>query len=298
MAGSRKSRAAAVSIASNTSLVIGKLVVGALTGSVGIVAEALHSGIDLVAAVIAFFSVRIADRPPDRDHPYGHGKAEALSGAIEALLIVVAGAWIVYEAVHRLIHGGEVEMLGLAVGVMAISALVNTLVARYLLKVAREEDSLALEADGHHLATDVYTSLGVMAGLGLVWLTRWQPLDAIAALGVAIWIGAIGIKLTLSASKQLMDHCLPEQEVARIRRILDAEERIHSFHELRTRKAGSLCHVDVHITCSPDMMLKDAHQVADDLERRIKNVLASAQVVIHVDVHDRDGIEGGPRERS
>lgn len=286
MVASRKTRAAAVSILSNTCLVIGKLTVGMLTGAVSVVAEALHSGIDLVAAVIAYFSVRIADQPPDSEHPYGHGKAEAISGAVEALLIVVAAVWIIYEAVHRLISGGEMEKLGLAAGVMGVSALVNTMVSRYLLKVAREEDSLAIEADGHHLATDVYTSLGVAFGVGLVWWTEWQALDAIVALGVAIWIGYVGLKLTLAANRQLMDARLPEAELQRIRDVLDTEDRIHSWHGLQTRKAGSQRHVIIHIMCCGDMRLKEAHAISYDLEQSIAKEFEPAQVVIHIDAYD------------
>jgi cation diffusion facilitator family transporter len=297
MALTRKSRAATISIVSNSCLVAGKLVVGGLSGSVSIVAEALHSGIDLVAAVIAFFSVRVADQPPDGDHPFGHEKAEPISGAVEALLIVLAALWIVYEAVDRLFTGGAVQMLGLAAGVMGVSALVNAAVARYLLRVAREEDSLALEADGHHLATDVITSLGVAAGLGLVWWTGWQALDAIAALCVAAWIGVIGWKLTRTAARQLMDHGLDEGDLDKIRAILAATPDIHSWHRLQTRKAGAKRHVIVHILCRGDMPLFEAHQVADRIEKQIAQALEPAQVVIHIDAYDPAKLEAALRER-
>lgn len=283
MALNRKSRAAALSIGSNTCLVAGKLVIGFASGSVAIVAEALHSGIDLVAAVIAFFSVRIADRPADGDHPFGHGKAEAISGAIEALLIVFAAIWIIYEAIHRLMTGGEVEQLGLATGVMIASAVINWFVSRYLLKVARQEDSLALEADGHHLSTDTYTSLGVAAGLGLVWATGYTPLDAIAALAVAVWIGWIGWGLTVKATGQLMDQGLPEEDLTIIQEILEAEERCFSFHKLMTRKTGATRIVIVHVECDGDLTLREAHTVADELEQKIGAALEPAQVTIHVD---------------
>ncbi len=283
MAKNRKSRAAALSIGSNSCLVAAKLIIGFASGSVAIVAEALHSGIDLVAAVIAFFSVRIADRPADGDHPFGHGKAEAISGAIEALLIVFAAIWIIYEAVHRLLAGGEVEQLGLATGVMIASAVVNWIISRHLLKVARQEDSLALEADGHHLSTDTYTSLGVAAGLGLVWATGYTPLDAIAALAVAAWIGWIGWGLTVKATDQLMDRGLPEEDLARIQEIIDCEDRCTSFHKLMTRKAGATRIVIVHVECDGDLTLREAHAVADALEQKIGQALEPAQVTIHVD---------------
>lgn len=286
MALNRKSRAAALSIGSNSCLVAGKLVVGLLSGSVSIVAEALHSGIDLVAAVIAFFSVRIADRPADRDHPFGHGKAEAISGAIEALLIVLAAVWIIYEAVHRLRVGGKVEQMGLAMGVMIASAVINWFLSRYLLKVARQEDSLALEADGHHLSTDTYTSLGVAVGVGLVWATGYTPIDAIAALAVAIWIAWIGWRLTVKATDQLMDRGLPAEEIALIQAVLDEDGRCQSFHSLRTRKSGAQRHVIVHVVCEGDLPLRQAHQVADELERKIADALTPAFVTIHLDPED------------
>jgi cation diffusion facilitator family transporter len=279
----RKTRAASLSVISNISLVVFKLTVGLLTGAVSVMAEALHSAIDLLAALIAFFSIRIAAQPADSDHPFGHGKAESISGALEALLIVGAAIWIVIEAVAKLFDGQQAAHLELGIGVMVISAIINILVSRHLLRVAKETDSLALEADGHHLATDVMTSLGVAAGLGLVWWTGWQPLDAIVALGVAVWIGLLGWKLTVTASKQLMDHGLPEEDIEKVRRILQAESRILSWHDLRTRKAGNQRHVDLHIVCPGDMLLKNAHQVADDLEKSIAETLHPATVVIHLD---------------
>lgn len=269
--------------------------VGFISGSVGIVAEAIHSAIDLVAAIIAWASVRIADRPPDEDHPFGHGKAESISGAVEAALIVVAAVWIVYEAVHKLFSGGAVDHLPWAIGVMAVSALINTLVSRYLLKVAKEEDSLALEADGQHLATDVYTSLGVALGLSLVWLTGWLWLDAATALAVALWIGFIGWRLVRKATDQLMDAGLPKEDLQRITAILNDCPRIISWHKLRTRKAGSRRHIILHTVFPPDIKLIDAHQVADDLEKRIENAMAPACVVIHQEVDETRESDPGPR---
>ncbi|MBN2495561.1 MAG: cation transporter [Deltaproteobacteria bacterium] len=293
MRSSRKSRAASLSVASNTLLTAGKLAAGIVTGSVGIIAEALHSGIDLVAALIAYFSVRISDLPPDRDHPYGHGKAESIAGAIEALLIVVAAVWIVYEAIDKLVHGAAVEMLGLAAGVMAVSAAANLAVSRYLLKVAREEDSLALEADGQHLATDVYTSAGVACGMAAVWLSGWDWLDPLAALAVAVLIGVIGIKLVRNATQQLMDHGLPEAEQAAIRAILEAEPRVLSWHRLLTRKAGSQRYVIVHAVFPADISLREAHAVTDALECRIAEQFAPAHVTIHQEIDGEEACGDG-----
>ena len=283
---SRKSRAALVSVFSNSLLVALKLTVGIFSGSVSIISEAIHSANDLLAALIAFISVRISDKPPDDEHPYGHGKAESISGAIEAALIVVAGVWIIYEAVERIITGGEVQHLGLGTLVMAISVVLNIIVSRYLFRVARQEDSLALETDAQHLATDVYTSLGVTFGLLLVWVTGWTLLDPIIAILVALLILRIGWKLTLSAGVHLMDQSLPSVEITAIENIIRSDIRVLSWHDLRTRKAGSQRHVDMHIVIDAESSLIDAHNIADDLEEKIAATLPPARVVVHVDPYD------------
>lgn len=288
---SRKRFAATLSVISNSTLVVLKLLVGLLTGSVSVLAEAIHSANDLVASVIALVSIRIAERPPDREHPYGHGKAESISAAVEAVLIAGAGLWIVLEAVQKILKRQAVEHLGWGAGVMVMSVVLNTIVSRYLFRVAREEDSPALEADAHHLATDVYTSLGVAGGLGLVWLTGWHIVDPVVAIAVALLIMRIGCSLTLKSLHHLMDARLPTTEIARIEDILNGETRIHSWHNLRTRKSGNVRHIDLHIVFRNDATLMEAHEVADALEKRIAEELAPAHVVIHVDPYDPEKAE-------
>jgi cation diffusion facilitator family transporter len=283
---SSKMLAATLSVASNSTLVVLKLVVGFLSGSVSIIAEGIHSANDLIAALIAFISVRISEQPPDEEHPYGHGKAESISAAAEAILIVGAAVWIVIEAVRRLLKPEPVEHLGIGVAVMGISVVLNIVVSRYLFRVAREEDSPALEADAHHLATDVYTSMGVVAGLAVTGLTGWHIVDPLMAIGVAMLILKIGLGLTMKSLHHLMDAQLPTAEVSRIEGILNGETRIHSWHNLRTRKSGSTRHIDLHIVFRNDATLLEAHQVADELEKRIAREMAPAHVVIHVDPYD------------
>ncbi len=283
MALSRKSRAAALSVASNTTLVILKIIVGVVSQSVSILSEAIHSANDLVAALIAFASTRVSDRPSNEEHPYGYGKAESLSGAVEAALILIAALWILVEAVRKLVHGGEVEHLGLGAAVMGFSALVNTGVSLHLFRVAKQEDSLALEADAHHLATDVYTSAGVGAGLLVVWLTGWHVVDPIVAIAVALLIARIGWQLTVQASGQLMDRRLPPAEVAEIEKALRAEPRVLGFHRLRTRKSGSDRHVDLHVVLPARMGLGEAHEVARGLEAEVERLLPRTHAVVHVD---------------
>lgn len=283
---SRKRLAATLSVVSNSALVVLKLLVGLLSGSVSVLAEAVHSANDLIASVIALVSIRIAERPPDQEHPYGHGKAEGISAAVESALIVGAAVWIVVEAVRKIVKQQPVEHLGWGAAVMGVSVILNTLVSRYLFRVAREEDSPALEADAHHLATDVHTSLGVAAGLVLVWATEWHIVDPLVAIGVAVLILRIGLGLTVKSLHHLMDARLPASDISRIESILNGETRIHSWHNLRTRKSGNTRHIDLHIVFRNDATLLEAHEVADELEKRIARELAPAQVVIHVDPYD------------
>jgi cation diffusion facilitator family transporter len=291
---SAKSRAAAVSVASNASLVLLKLAVGLLSGSVSILSEAIHSANDLLAAVIAWFSVRTSDKAADREHPYGHGKIEGVSGAVEALLIVVAGVWIIVEAVKRIRHGGDVEHLGLGTAVMAVSVVVNILVSRHLFRIAKQEDSLALEADAHHLSTDVLTSLGVACGLAVVWSYRaWSGgstaldiVDPIVAIAVALFILKIGVDLTRNAVGHLLDRGLPEEELQVIRGILQRHPSVLEWHSLRTRKSGSQRHIDVHVTMGDDATLSASHAAAREIEDDIRRALPPAHVVIHVDPLD------------
>jgi cation diffusion facilitator family transporter len=291
---SAKSRAAAVSVASNASLVGLKLAVGLLSGSVSIVSEAIHSANDLLAAMIAWFSVRTSDKAADAEHPYGHGKIEGVSGAVEAALIVVAAIWIIVEAARRIVRGGEVEHLGLGTAVMAVSVVVNILVSRHLFRVAKQEDSLALEADAHHLSTDVFTSLGVAAGLAVVWGWRTATggsdaldvIDPIVAIGVALFILKIGVDLTRTAIGHLLDRGLPDAEVQTIQGILRRQPAVLEWHGLRTRKSGSQRYVDVHVTMRGDESLADAHAAARAIEDEIARALPPANAVVHVDPLD------------
>ncbi|MHB8945748.1 MAG: cation diffusion facilitator family transporter, partial [Bacillota bacterium] len=203
---------ARLSVVSNTLLVVMKLIVGLMMGSVSVISEAIHSGLDLAAALIAFFSLKQAAKPPDQVHRYGHGKIENVSGVIEAILIFVAAIWIIVEAVRRLAHGGTVEALGWGVAIMAISAVVNTIVSEVLFRVARKTESIALEADALHLRTDVYTSVGVAGGLALLKLTGLHILDPLVALGVAALIIRAAWELTMTAFRPLLDVSLPKDE--------------------------------------------------------------------------------------
>ena len=218
-----KVKVASLSIFSNTFLIIIKLLVGIFTGSVSIVSEAIHSTMDLLASIIAFFSVRISDRPADDTHPYGHGKVENISGVIEALLIFVASVWIIIEAVKKIINPGEMESVSIGFIVMFISAAINFMVSKKLYKVAKQEDSIALEADALHLKADVYTSLGVGTGLLLIWITGLNYLDPIVAILVAIFILKESFELLKTAFNPLLDIKLSDEEIKIITDIILTE---------------------------------------------------------------------------
>jgi len=280
----KKILVATLSVVSNTLLVSGKVLIGFLTGSVSILSEGIHSGIDLIAAIIAFFSVRESGRPADERHRYGHGKIENISGTVEAVLIIVAALWIMYEAVSKLRHPGEVEQLGWGIAVMAISSIVNLFVSTILMRTAKQTDSIALEADAMHLRTDVYTSLGVMVGLAAIKLTGITILDPIAAIAVALLIIKAGIDLTKQAFFPLVDVSLPEDEEQEIISIIESYSTNYlEFHKLRTRKAGSERHIDLHLVVPKDFSIRHVHSLCDLIEGELKRRFPGAQVLIHTE---------------
>ena len=280
----RKVRAAYLSVASNTCLVAGKLSVGVAIASVAVVSEAVHSGIDLLAAVLATYAVRASARPADARHSYGHGKFEDVSGTVEALLIFIAALIIIYESIRRLVHMEMVEMPLLGLAIMGVSAAVNAGVSSHLFKVARETDSVALEADALHLRTDVWTSLGVMAAMGVIWVTGWDWVDPVMAIAVAVLIGWAAVKLTRRTVSDLVDASLPEEEVEAIREVLLEHVGLHmGWDSLRTRRAGPVRHVDLHLHFPPSMPVGEAHDIAHHIEEDIRERLPRSDVHIHLE---------------
>lgn len=284
-ASRRKRAAALLSIVSNTLLVLLKLAVGYLSNSVSILSEAIHSATDLMAASIAFFSVRASDTPPDYDHPYGHGKIESLSGLAEALLILAAAVYIVFESVTKLRHPASLapETLNYGLLVMGLSVAVNVALSRRLFQVAKETDSLALAADAEHLRTDVLTSAGVLVGLLLARLTGIAWLDPVTALPVAVLIVHASYRLSRDAVAPLLDARLPPEEEAAIQEVLETDARVLGYHKLRTRKAGSQRHADVHVQMDDNCTLIQAHDLAEELEDRIREALPAMQINIHIE---------------
>ena len=285
-----KTGAAMLSVASNSVLIALKLAAGAITGSIAIITEALHSAIDLMASVIALVSVRKADEPADAEHPYGHEKVENLAAAIEGMLILVGAGVIVYEATKRLAEGADAPLLndlGIGIAVIAFSALANACIALFLRRKARELHSPALEGDAAHLGTDALTSLGVLAGLALVEITGEQAFDSIAALCVAAAIVFSGLRILTRSGRVLVDEAPPAEELDRIEAVIasqraDAPE-IAGYHKLRARRSGAHLHIDLHLQFQSGTSLERAHSLAHRLRDAIEAEFEHSDVLIHTE---------------
>ena len=287
--GSRTS-AAAISIASNAGLIILKLVAGAITGSVAIITEAIHSAVDLVASFIAYFSVRQAEEPADESHRYGHEKFENVAAAAEGVLILIGSGVIVFAAIRSLINGPELHALGVGIGVLAFATAVNLAVSTWLFRRADETQSAALEGDAAHLRTDAYTSAGVLVGLGLVHFTGAEWLDPVVALVIAVAIVVTGLRIVARAWAVLVDETLPETELDAIRETLAAfgGRGVVGYHQLRARRAGARRYVDLHVQFESGTSLEDAHGTAHALQDAISGRLpGGADVLIHLEPADK-----------
>jgi cation diffusion facilitator family transporter len=279
-----RSKAAWVSVASNTTLMTGKLIIGFMTGSVSVISEAIHSANDLLASFIAVFAVKSSAKPPDKEHPYGHGKIENISGTIEAILIFVAALLIINEAVEKIRSGMTHIEPGWGMLIMGISAVLNFIISRYLLKIAKVENSVALEADGLHLLTDVYTSLGVFIGLLLIKITGYYILDPIVAILVALLIFKAAYDLIRKAFLPLLDTAADEDTMEIVTRVLhEFEYGFIEYHDLRSRRAGREVHIDLHMVVNPQLSIQEAHELCDVVEQRIEKEISYSSVLIHVE---------------
>ncbi len=286
----RKTRAAALSIASNALLIVLKLIAGAITGSIAIITEAIHSSIDLIASIVAFVSVRKAGEPADDDHPYGHDKIENLAAVIEGLLILVGAGIIVFESVRRLIDPVAVDSLGVGIAVIGFSVVANLVVSSYLYRQARATESPVLEGDAAHLRTDAMTSAGVLVGLVLVEVTGLEWVDPLTALLVAVAIVVAGLRILMRSSRVLVDEVLPQNELAAVHEALEVEHRapeIAGYHKLRARRAGSRRYIDLHVQFHEGTTLDRAHAISHELQAEIRDRLDRADVLIHLEPERR-----------
>ncbi|HET6865873.1 MAG TPA: cation diffusion facilitator family transporter [Solirubrobacteraceae bacterium] len=284
-----KTRTAALSVVSNSCLILLKVVAGSITGSVAILTEAVHSSIDLVASMVAFFSVRKAGEPADESHRYGHEKLENLAAAIEGILILVGSVAIAFQAIRHLASGEHVQRLGVGIAVVAFSLVANLIVSTVIERNARKTSSPALEGDAAHLRTDALTSLAVLIGLALVAITGAQWLDPVVALIVAASIVVTGVRLLARSGRVLVDEALPADEVAAIRGAIEefGGRGVVGYHELRTRQAGARRYVDLHVQFRHGTSLEDAHRTAHELQDVIGARLGDADVLIHLEPQDR-----------
>jgi cation diffusion facilitator family transporter len=251
-----------------------------LTDSVGLLSDALESLVNLAGAVMALLMLSIAARPPDESHGYGHSKAEYFASATEGILILGAAIGIISAAINRLLQPSEIGQLGLGLGVSVTASAINLSVARVLLREGQARRSITLEADAHHLMTDVWTSAGVIGGVGIAGLTGWHILDPLVAIVVALNIIWTGIRLVSRSVAGLMDAALPTQEQGLIADVLEKyRQQGVSFHALRTRQAAARRFVSVHMLVPGDWTVHDAHHVAEDFESDIREALGSVVTV-------------------
>ena len=276
-----KHRTAYLSIMSNTTLVLLKLAIGIYVGAVSLISEALHSGVDLIAALIAFWAVRKSVMPPDMQHDYGHGKFENLSAAVEALLIVAAALGILYESVSKFGESAVPEFLEYGIAIMCISIVINLIVSRRLISVARQTGSQALEADGLHLQSDIWTSVGVLVGLALMKITGIALLDPLIAVFVAGIIFRAGWHMIRDSVLELTDASLPADEEARIMFLIESVPEVRECHCLRTRRSGSYKMLDVHVLFEGAMPLARVHAICDEVEKKIRREFGTFDIMIH-----------------
>jgi len=267
-----------------------KVAVGVITGSLSVLAQAADSFLDLFAISVTFLAIRIAARPADEEHPFGHGKAENVAAIIQAILIFIAGGSIIYAAIRRIQTDAVLEMTGAGMGVMAVSIITSVFLSRYLLRVSKKEDSMALEANAHNIAADVYSAAAVLAGLIAVRLTGLGIIDAILAGLVALFILKVAFDVLRHSFGGLVDAKLPEEEE---QSIMDAITEhyggeVVSFHKLRTRKAGRQRYIDLHLVMPKHVSIEEAHNMCDHLEKDIMVRLVYTDVTIHVEPCDED----------
>ena len=258
-----------------------------LTGSVGLLSDAMESLVNLAGALMALSMLTVAARPADEDHPYGHGKAEYFSAGVEGTLILIAAASIAYAAVQRLLHPRALEQLGLGLAVSVLASLLNLVVALILLKAAKAHRSATLHANGHHLMTDVWTSAGVLVGVGAVALTGWQRLDPIVAIAVAVNIVWTGSRIVRDSVYGLMDAALPASEQQTVRNLLEpyAQEGV-LYHALRTRQSGARRFVSLHVLVPGEWTVQQGHDTLERIEADIRRALPPVTVFTHLEPID------------
>ena len=285
---SGRSGAVRLSILVVVSLIVLKVVVGIITGSLSVLAQAIDSFLDLFAVIITFLAINVAARPADESHPFGHGKAENVAAIIQAVLIFFAGGSIIYAAIRRIQTEAALEMTEAGMVVMAVSIAASIFLSRYLLRISRQEDSMALEANAHNIAADVYSAAAVFIGLLVVRFTDITIIDPILAGVVALYIFKVAFDVLRKSFGGLVDVKLPESEESAVRLAITEHftSEVVSFHRLRTRKAGNQRHIDLHLVMPKHISIEEAHDMCDHLEKDIEGRLLNTDVIIHVEPCD------------
>ena len=286
-----KTSAALSSVIAAVGLTTFKIIVGVATNSLGILAEAAHSGLDLMAAVMTFFAVRVSDKPADKQHPYGHGKVENVSALFETLLLLATSGWIIYEALHRLTAPEtHVEVSIWSFIVMGSSIVIDVTRSRILYAAAKKHNSQALEADALHFSTDIWSSSVVILGLGLVTVARWVPSlsflekgDAVAALVVAAIVIFVSGELGIRSIQALLDAAPKNGERDRIIQEVSKMEDVADVHAVRIRSSGAGWFVDMHVTMNGRMSLNKSHALTERIEEKVQAILPEADVMVHVE---------------
>ncbi len=280
----KKKLVAGLSIKSNVILSVLKIISGILSGSLSIISEAIHSLSDFFASVLTFFSVIKSSKPADDDHPYGHGKYEDMSGFIEGLLIIFASLFIIYEASKKIIFGFEMDTENyMGITVMFIAVILNIIVSYLLFKVAKETNSISLYADGEHLRTDVYSSLGVLVGLVLIKMTGYTLLDPVIAILVAVIIFKAGYSISQRAAENLLDHSLSEEHINSIKQIVDmhSKDAVLKENTLKARQVGPTKDIDMVLQFPENTPICECHKVCEEIEQQILMLYPGCSISIH-----------------
>lgn len=279
-----KKLAAGLSITSNALIIILKFIAGVISGSISIISEAIHSLSDFLASVLTFFAVMRSSEPADKEHPFGHGKYEDMSGFIEGGLIIAAAFYIIYEALKKMFFGNGFEVdASLGIGVMLFAVIANILVSSYLFHVAKKSNSISLFADGEHLRTDVYSSVGVMLGLILIKITGINILDPIIAILVALFILKTGFSTSKETLYNLLDGSLPSEDLKEIEEIINNYKTCLGFSSVKGRRSGPAKDIEITLLFPKDMTIEKCHSICDEIEELIRNKLGSCTIIIHAE---------------
>lgn len=286
---STKAGASKLLIAVVIGLIVFKIIVGWLTGSISILAQAADSLLDLFAGIITFSAIRIAAKPADAEHPYGHGKVEDVTGLVQAILIFITGGLIIYSAIGRIREGASIELAEAGIAVMAVSMVVSVFLSRHLLSVSRATGSVALEANARNIAADVYSASAVLVGLAVVRFTGLNILDPVIAIGVAVYILKVALETIRKPMSGLLDEKLPLSQQTAVEASLRRHDReVSGFHSLRTRRAGNRSYIDLHLVMAGDISLEQAHAICDQVEAEIRAMLNDASVTVHGEPCDKE----------